>query len=172
MTLTRPREYADPHVAGVGLGLVLLAAFVVMGRGLGASGAFASGAAGLVDAVAPDAAASSPYFSRYLGGEGPWREWLLFELLGVVLGGFLSALLAGRLRLEVERGPRLGSGSRLGLAFLGGAVMGLAAVLARGCTSGLALTGGALLAVGSWIFMMAAFAGAYLVAPFVRRAWR
>lgn len=172
MTLSKPREYADPHVAGVGLGLVLLAAFVVVGRGLGASGAFASGAAGLVGAVAPETAASSAYFSRYLAGDGPWREWLLFELLGVVLGGFLSALLAGRLKLEVERGPRLGSAPRLGLAFLGGAVMGVAAVLARGCTSGLALTGGALLAVGSWVFMLAAFAGAYLVAPFVRREWR
>ena len=39
------RSYANPYVAGVGLGLVLLAAFVVMGRGLGASGAFASAAA-------------------------------------------------------------------------------------------------------------------------------
>ena len=33
-------------------------------------------------------------------------------------------------------------------------------------------TGGALLSAGSWLFMMAAFAGAYLVAPIVKRAWR
>ena len=45
--------------------------------------------------------------------------------------------------------------------------MGLGAVLARGCTSGQALTGGALLSVGSWLFMIAAFAAAYAVAPFV-----
>ena len=50
--------------------------------------------------------------------------------------------------------------------------MGVGAVLARGCTSGLALTGGALLSAGSWLFMMAAFAGAYVFAPFVRKAWR
>jgi uncharacterized membrane protein YedE/YeeE len=49
--------------------------------------------------------------------------------------------------------------------------MGLGAVLARGCTSGQALTGGALLSVGSWLFMVGTFAAAYLVAPFVRRAW-
>ncbi len=50
--------------------------------------------------------------------------------------------------------------------------MGLGAVIARGCTSGLALTGGALLSVGSWLFIAAAFAAAYLVAPLMRRNWR
>jgi uncharacterized membrane protein YedE/YeeE len=167
-----PRPYADPYLAGAGLGLVLLAAFVIMGRGLGASGAFASSAAGLVAAASPARAAASAYFSRYLSGGSPWQEWLLFELAGVVIGGFLSALAAGRLRIEVERGPRLARGPRLMLAFGGGAIMGLGAVLARGCTSGLALTGGALLAAGSWLFMIAAFAAAYLVAPLLKRAWR
>ncbi|HXH38083.1 MAG TPA: YeeE/YedE thiosulfate transporter family protein [Thermoanaerobaculia bacterium] len=167
-----PRPYADPYVAGVGLGLVLLAAYVVVGRGLGASGAFASGAAGVVAAVSPARAAGSPYFARYLAGDGPWREWLLFEIAGVVIGGFLSALAAGRLRATIERGPRIGRGGRLACAFAGGSAMGAGAVLARGCTSGLALTGGALLSAGSWLFMMAAFAGAYLFAPIVKRAWR
>jgi uncharacterized membrane protein YedE/YeeE len=167
-----PRPYADPYVAGTGLGLVLLASFVITGRGLGASGAFASGAAGVVAAAAPTRAAASPYFARYLAGDGPWHEWLLFEIAGVVIGGFLSALAAGRLRAAIERGPRLGRGVRLSIAFAGGSVMGIGAVLARGCTSGLALTGGALLSAGSWLFMMAAFAGAYLLAPVVKRAWR
>lgn len=167
-----PRPYADPYVAGTCLGLVLLAAFVIAGRGLGASGAFASSAAGLVAAASPARAAANPYFARYLGGGGPWSEWLLFEIGGVVLGGFLSALAAGRLRAAIERGPRVERGSRLAYAFGGGAVMGIGAVLARGCTSGLALTGGALLSAGSWLFMIAAFAGAYVFAPVVRKAWR
>jgi len=165
------RPYADPYVAGTALGLVLLTAFVVMGRGLGASGAFASGAAGIVAAAAPARAAESAYFAPYLAGDGPWRAWLLFEIAGVAIGGFVSALLAGRLRLAIERGPRLGRGARLGWAFAGGSVMGIGAVLARGCTSGLALTGGALLSAGSWLFMIAAFAGAYLLAPLVKGAW-
>ena len=167
-----PRPYADPYLTGVGLGLVLLAAFVVMGRGLGASGAFASSAAGTVALVAPERAASSPLFARYLAAEGgPWREWLLFEIAGVAIGGFASAWFAGRLRLDTERGPRIGVRARLLAAFAAGAVMGLGAVLARGCTSGQALTGGALLSAGSWLFMLAAFASAYAVAPLVRRAW-
>ena len=165
------RPYSDPYVAGIGLGLVLLAAFVITGRGLGASGAFATTAAGLARAVAP-AAEANPYFARYLTGDGPWRDWLLFEIAGVTLGGFASAWAAGRLRAEVERGASAPRRARLALAFGGGAVMGLGAVLARGCTSGIALTGGALLSVGAWLFMLAAFAGAYLAAPVWRRMWR
>jgi uncharacterized protein len=166
------RPYADPYLAGFFLGLVLLTAFVVAGRGLGVSGAFAGSAAGTVSLMAPARAQESALFSRYLGGDGLDRAWLLCEVLGVIIGGFLSAFLAGRVRAEVERGPRIDGRRRLALAFAGGAVMGLGAALARGCTSGLALTGGALLSVGSWVFMGAAFAGAYLMAPVLKRAWR
>lgn len=166
------RAYADPYLAGACLGVVLLAAFVITGRGLGASGAFATTAAGLSHAVAPAATEANPYFARYLVGDGPWRDWLLFEIAGVALGGLASAWAAGRLRGEVERGPRARRSARLVLAFAGGVVMGLGAVLARGCTSGLGLTGGALLGVGAWLFMIAAFAGAYLAAPVWKRMWR
>jgi uncharacterized protein len=150
------KPYADPYVAGVALGLVLLASFVLAGRGLGASGAFTR----VTDMITT----ANP--------RQPTDNWLLYEVAGVVLGGFASALLAGRVRREVERGPRLSRTSRLAFAFGGGAAMGMGAVLARGCTSGLALTGGALLSVGSWIFMLAAFASAYALAPLLRRAWR
>jgi uncharacterized protein len=171
--MSREREpYSNPYLTGVGLGLVLLAAFVVMGRGLGASGAFTSSVAGVVSSVAPSAATSSGLFSRYVGvGVNPWLDWLVLEIIGVAIGGVISARLAGRLRFEVERGPRIGRNARLATAFAGGAVMGLGAVLARGCTSGQALTGGALLSVGSWLFMIGAFAAAYIVAPLVKRAW-
>lgn len=148
------KRYADPYAAGVALGLVLLASFVVAGRGLGASGAFTR----VIDMLTRSQTHTD--------------NWLVAEVGGVIVGGLLSALLAGRVRSEVERGPRASSASRLALAFGGGVAMGLGAVLARGCTSGLALTGGALLSVGSWLFMIAAFVAAYAIAPFVRRAWR
>jgi hypothetical protein len=147
--MSEARRYSDPYVAGTGLGLVLLASFVLTGRGLGASGAFTTVAAKVTGA-------SNLHQS----------QWLLIEIGGVIIGGFLSALFARRLQWRVERS------SRMSLAFAGGAVMGLGAVLARGCTSGLALTGGALLSVGGWIFMIAAFAGAYMLAPLVRRSWQ
>jgi len=166
------KPYSNPYLAGFGLGLVLLSAFVIMGRGLGASGAFASGAAAVAAAAAPKSAGANDYFARYLSASGsPRIDWLVVELIGVVIGGFVSAVLAGRFRREIEKGPRISDAARLRLAFTGGGVMGVGAVLARGCTSGQALTGGALLSVGSWIFIGAAFAAAYAAAPLLRKTW-
>jgi uncharacterized membrane protein YedE/YeeE len=122
--------------------------------------------------MSPEAADTNAYFSKYLDADGPWMDWLLFELIGVVIGGFLSAWLAGRWSRRIERGAGISASARLGWAVTGGGLMGLGAVLARGCTSGQALTGGALLSVGSWVFMIAAFAGGYLAAPLLRRVWR
>lgn len=167
------RPYWNPYLAGLGLGLVLLAAFVVMGRGLGASGAFSSLVATGLHAVAPDHTASNEYFAEYLGdgSQHPLKDWLVFEVLGVFAGGFISGALANRIKPTIEKGPRISRRNRLLLAFLGGGIMGIGAKLARGCTSGQALTGGALLGVGSWAFMLAVFAGAYATAYFVRRQW-
>ena len=168
-----PAPYMNPYLAGIGLGLVLLAAFVIMGRGLGASGAFSSLVAWAVDGVAGAHARGNEFYLGYLeNGVGhPLKSWLVFEVLGLAAGGFISGALAGRIRRTVERGPRISRGRRLALAFLGGSMMGVCAKLARGCTSGQALSGGALLGVGSWAFMMMVFAGAYATAWFVRRQW-
>lgn len=171
---TAPQPYWNPYVAGVGLGLVLLSAFVVMGRGLGASGAFGSAIAWLVSLVAPAYASSNEFLAGYLGDGSthPLKAWLVFEVIGVFAGALLSGLLAHRVQRSIEKGPRISAGARLGLAFAGGALMAFGAQLARGCTSGQALTGGALLNLGSWIFMLCVFGGAYATATFVRRQWR
>jgi len=168
----QPRPYANPYLAGVGLGLVLLASFVMTGQGLGASGAFANVSTGVVSAVALEAATENAYFQSYLAGGGPWTAWMVVEVLGILAGGALSALLAGRFRVAIDKGPTIGSASRLTAAASGGALMGLGAVLARGCTSGQALSGGSMLSVGSWMFMIAAFAAGYAAAPFARRLWK
>ena len=162
-----PRRYADPYLCGVGLGLVLLGAFALAGRGLGASGAFASGASALAGAVDPAGTAANPWFTSYR-----MSDWLVFEIIGVVIGGTLSAWLSGRLRIGIDRGPAVAARTRLGAAAAGGAIMGLGAVLARGCTSGQALTGGALLSVGSWLFMAALFVAGFAAAQLFRRLWQ
>jgi uncharacterized membrane protein YedE/YeeE len=170
-----PRPYSDPYVAGVGIGLVLLAAYVVVGRGLGASGAFSSVvAAGTAVVEGTSRAAASPALAPYLvqGASSPFTDWLVLELLGVIAGGFSSAWLAGRTRWRVERGAAVGERSRLVAGLAGGVLMGFGAKLARGCTSGQALSGGALLAVGSWVFIAACFAAGYAAAPLGRRLWR
>jgi len=168
-----PQPYAHPYLAGVGLGLVLLAAFVLAGRGLGASGAFNTTVAGAVSAVDPALAARNPWFASYVAVDGgPWRAWPLPEIAGVMVGGALSAWAARRWHVEVVRGSQIGVANRLVLACGGGMTMGAGSILARGCTSGQALTGGALMSVGSWLFMLSAFAAAFLVSPFLERAWR
>ena len=164
------RPYANPYLAGVGLGLVLLAAFVLTGQGLGASGAFAQLASAGVAAIAPKATGNA-WLQSYLANASPWTAPIVLEVAGVIAGGALSAILAGRFRFQVARGPATGVTPRLLKATAGGVVMGMGAVLARGCTSGQALTGGALLSAGSWAFMIAVFAGGYAAAPLMRKLW-
>lgn len=168
-----PKPYWNSYWAGFGLGLVLLASFVIMGRGLGASGAFTTAVATAVDKVAPAHAQSNPFYMEYLGDgtTSPLKDWLVFEVLGVFVGGFFSGVLANRLSLTIEKGPRIATPKRLLFAFLGGGLMGIGAKIALGCTSGQALTGGALLNVGSWAFMLCVFGGAYAVAYFFRKQW-
>lgn len=166
------RPLWDPYVAGAALGLVLLGTFVVVGRGLGASGAITRITARLTELVAPAWVHANGALGGYFAdGARWWDDWLVFELIGVVLGGLAAGLTSRRFGLVVERGPRLGARSRLFFAVLGGVIVGFGARLAQGCTSGQALTGGATLALGSWAFMFAVFGGAYGVAYFVRRLW-
>jgi hypothetical protein len=167
------RPFWNPYVAGVVLGLVLLSSFLVMGFGLGSSSAATRLAVAGAHLVAPKTIEANAYFSQYVGpGKQPLMDWLVFEVLGILLGGLLGAYSAGRLRLGVDKGAGVTNARRFAMALLGGILMGYAARLARGCTSGQALTGGAALSLGSWVFMMAVFGGGYLVAPFVRRQWR
>lgn len=165
------KPYWSPYLAGFGLGLVLLAAFVVMGRGIGASGALTTTIASSIHVVAPSHVSHNKFYEEYLGDGNPIHDWIVVEVLGVFLGGWISGKLAGRVGKTVEKGPRISVNRRLTFAFTGGLIMGIGAKLARGCTSGQALTGGALLNVGSWVFMIAVFAAAYGVAHFVRRQW-
>jgi uncharacterized protein len=168
----RKPQYWPPYVAGFLLGLTLLATFVIMGQGLGASGGFTRYLVALLAWVAPRYASAHPYWSEYVQpGQSPLLDFLVFELIGVVLGGFVSGWLAGRVRIAVDKGPRIATRTRYLMALAGGSLMGFGARLARGCTSGLALSGGAVLSAGAWVFMMAVFVAGFTGAYFVRRYW-
>jgi uncharacterized membrane protein YedE/YeeE len=163
----------NPYLGGIALGLVLLAAFVVLGHGIGASGAAARLGTTVLDAVAPGHTHGHEYFAPYVTGESHvLNNWLVFLVIGTFLGGAVAAFTGGRQRSGVARGPRISVRNRLLMALAGGIIMGVAARFARGCTSGQALSGGALLSVGSWIFMLSVFAGGYALALVVRRQWR
>ncbi len=77
----------------------------------------------------------------------------------------------GRVKLETTKGPKVSNRLRWLMAFLGGTLFLYGARMARGCTSGQALTGGATLSAGSWVIMFSIFGGAYALAYFVRKFW-
>lgn len=166
------KPYINPYLAGTLLGVVLFAAFALTHSGLGASGAISRIGAAVEAGVAQDHVDRVGYLAAIAGGDRhPLDHSSVMMLLGTFLGGGASALINRRTKLEVCRGPRLSTGWRLAAALIGGIIMGYGARLARGCTSGQALSGGAVLSVGSWTFMFAVFMGAYALSYFVRRLW-
>lgn len=166
------RPYLNPYLSGIMLGIVLFLAFLISGNGLGASGGLNRLLVVVEDAVAPGHVDNVPYLIDMAGGDrNPLDSWIVFLTIGTVAGGFASGWFNGRVKVETIGGPRVPIKMRWTWAFIGGAFMGYGARLARGCTSGQALSGGAVLSVGSWAFMLAVFGGAYALAYFVRKLW-
>jgi uncharacterized membrane protein YedE/YeeE len=167
-----PKAYMNPYLAGILLGIVLFLAFFITGSGLGASGGLNRMLVYFENMIAPEHINQVPYLLKMAGGNlNPLNNWIVYMTIGTIFGGFLSGLLGRRMKFETNKGPRIGNKTRWMMAFLGGILMGYGARLARGCTSGQALSGGAVLSVGSWAFMFAVFAGAYAFAYFLRRFW-
>ena len=166
-------KYMNPYLAGFLLGIVLLAAIFVTGRGLGASGAIKSITITMVDVIAPQHAEQSPFYQPYIGDgkESPLKSWLVFEVIGVLIGAFISGLISNRLKIVTEAGPRVSSKQRWIFAVIGGMLFSIGAQFARGCTSGAALSGMAVLATAGFVTMMAIFGTGFAVAYFFRKLW-
>jgi len=167
-------KYMNPYLAGVLLGILLLITIYITGRGLGASGAFKSYAVTAVEKVTPEHAAATEFYAQYNsehGGGSPLMNWLVFEVTGVLIGAFLSGLIANRLNFRLEKGPHSTTRIRIIGALTGGLLWGIGSQLGRGCTSGAALSGMAVMSFGGIITMFAIFAGAYLFAYFFRKLW-
>jgi uncharacterized membrane protein YedE/YeeE len=108
---------------------------------------------------------------KYWNEGSPLLNWTLFLLLGALVGAAISGWQAHRFSFTVERGPRISDTQRLLLAFAGGFIAAYGAKLAKGCTSGQALTGASALNVSGLVFMGAVFLAAFVVAQFVRKEW-
>ncbi len=167
--LKKKTLFMNPYVAGFGLGLTLLASFLILGAGLGASSGIARIAACTELCIAKAHTLSSEYFGKW--GNFPLRYYLVFMLAGTFIGALCSSLMANRVRFQMERGGKSSKTLRAAFALLGGILVGFASRLANGCTSGQALTGSALLLTGSFIFLICIFAGGYLSARLFRRQW-
>ena len=166
------RGFWSPYVAGAGLGLTLLATFYFVGWGLGASSAFSLLTGVGVHKISPEFADRLQYFSQYLNREAPLMNWVLFEVGGLFVGALLGSVLSGNFRFRFDKGRGMTSATRIFTALAGGILIGFAGRLARGCTSGLALSGGAQLAVAGWTFVIAMFVSGFIFAAVFRRLWR
>lgn len=148
----------SPYAAGVLLGLVVAFSEVVYGRPLAASGAFDKLAAYLGSWLFP----SSQYYGHIMAPEITWQVWLV---VGVLAGSFASSKLSGEARWrwlpDTQWQQRFGATRklRLALAFTGAVLVQVGAGIAGGCTSGLAISGGAALAPAAFLFMAGMFAG-------------
>lgn len=166
-------KYMNPYLAGFLLGLLLLITIFITGRGLGASGAVKSAVVATMNTIMPTHTENTHFYKEY-GEEhsgNPLKSWLVFEVIGVIIGAFVSGLISNRLSLKLEHSPKISSRIRIIGAVIGGLLFGFGAQLGRGCTSGAALSGMAVLSAGGIITMMAIFGGAYLFAYFFRKLW-
>ena len=164
--------YWNPYFGGFLLGVIIIFTLLLTGRSLGASGAMKSSVVTIVDKVAPTHAENNAYYSKFIKeDDSPMNTWLVFEALGILFGAFISGSLAGRIRWRVQHSPKISSRRRLLFALGGGILFGLGAQIARGCTSGAALSGMAVLSTGGFITMLAIFGTGYLVAYFFRKNW-
>ena len=168
----KSKKYMNPYIAGIILGFVLMAAFFFSGEGLGGSGAFKDIVKTTVVSVAPEYSANSHYFKSATELEhSPLKTWLIFEVLGVFIGGLISGAFAGRLKLKVEHSPKITSKTRIIFAILGGILFGIGSQLGRGCTSGAGLSGMTVMSVSGFLSVAAIFGSGYMFAWIFKKLW-
>lgn len=166
-------NYMNPFVAGILLGLLLLLTIFITGRGLGASGAIKSVVVETEKTVAPAHTSGMTFYEEYdqTHGDNPLKSFLVFEIVGAVIGAFVSGMISNRLKFSMERGSRITSKTRIATAIIGGALFGFGAQLGRGCTSGAALSGMGVFSSGGILTMFAIFGSAFAFAYFFRKLW-
>lgn len=163
------KEEWSPYVAGALLGLVGVLAVVLSNSLLGASGAFENVAGLIGQAVAPKVF-DNIYFNFVMP---PGITWGVILLVGVFFGGMWGAKSSGtwKLRLVSDEQWKQIAGKkwwkRWLIAFVGAIILEYGAGIAGGCTSGLAISGGMLLAPAAYLFIAGMFASGIITAWFV-----
>jgi hypothetical protein len=169
------REEWSPYVAGVLLGIVGILAVWLSDSLLGASGAFEN-VVGMVGKLVVPAAFDNMYFNFIMP---PGITYSVILLVGVFFGGMVGAATSGSLQwgkkgsansdAQWKRifGPQVWK--RWIIAFFGAILLEFAAGIAGGCTSGLAISGGMLLAPAAFLFIAGMFASGILTALIIYR---
>ena len=169
------KETWSPYIAGILLGIVGIMAVWLSNSLLGASGAFENLAGMIGKSVAPTLF-NNTYFNFVMP---PGITWGAILLVGVFFGGMVGAATSGTLKWGKKDtansdeqwkrifGPQ--TWKRWVLAFVGAIILEYAAGIAGGCTSGLAISGGMLLAPAAFLFIAGMFASGILTAVVIYR---
>lgn len=164
----------SPYVAGSGLGLVTIISLFISSKLLpaptliGASGAYENLVAPIGTALDP----KNTYFNYVMPAGLTWAVWVI---IGVFLGGLVSALLSGTFKFRKMPDQQWESIfgksvlKRWVIVFFASALLEFAAGIAGGCTSGLAISGGIALAPASFIFIAGMFASGIVTAMVIYR---
>lgn len=154
----QPAPYWNPLIAGIVLGIVLLSTFVITGHGLGATGFTTRLTAWFGMYLLPVATNANEYLGGMVEEGRPLDAWISWQVIGVALGALISAFLAGRIAIKLDGRKFLGGSKRPLTALLGGLLAGFGARIAAGCTSGLGLSGAAVLSLAGFTFLGTFFA--------------
>ncbi|HQT43623.1 MAG TPA: YeeE/YedE thiosulfate transporter family protein [Halothiobacillus sp.] len=168
--MSQPRALWNPYVAGVALGTVLFLTFIATGHGLGVTGATTSITAVTTAAIAPGAISPHDYLAGYV--RRGLDQWIVWEVLGVAIGGMAGAMLGRRFAKRIDGPPQASTPARLGLAISGGLVSGLGARFALGCTSGMGLSGSAPLGAAGFLFLIGFFVAGAAAGFILKPLWR
>lgn len=158
------RPYWSAMKAGFALGVVLLLTFVFTGHGLGATGFTTRLTAWLTDVAAPQWTLNNDYLGPMVENGSVLSSWITWQVLGVFIGAFVSAWLARRISWRIEGAASAGTKGRLLKALAGGIFAGFGARIAAGCTSGVGLSGAAVLSVAGFVFLGAFFVAGLIAA--------
>jgi uncharacterized protein len=166
----------SPYVAGILLGIVGILAVWLSDSLLGASGAFEN-VAGMIGQGLKIPAFDNLYFNFIMP---PGISWSLVLFIGTFFGGLIGAATSGTLLWGKKNGANSDeqwkrifgpqTWKRWFWGFIGAIILEYGAGIAGGCTSGLAISGGMLLAPAAFIFIGAMFASGIVTALIVYRA--
>ena len=171
--MDRSKTYMNSYLAGILIGLFMIAAYYFSGEGLGASGAMKAVVVTAVNDVNHEYAKNAHFFKARVQDEekSPAKTWLVFEIIGVIAGAIISAAIYGRLKFKIEKGLHITNKTRLIAALIGGILFGVGSQLGRGCTSGMVMSGMGVLSLSGFIGLIAIFGGGYVIAFFFRKLW-
>ena len=164
----KPAPYWNPLIAGILLGIVLLSTFVVTGHGLGATGFTTRLTAWFGMHLLPVATNANEYLGGMVEEGKPLDAWITWQVVGVAFGSLVSAFLAGRIAIKLDGKKFLGGSKRPVTAVFGGILAGFGARIAAGCTSGLGLSGVAVLSLAGFTFLGTFFAVGLVASRFMK----